>query len=289
MLISKTVKIKQNARIKSHYVKLGYVYTKMGDEFEVKVNDLTNGSNVKVTVSCDYCHNLYEVKWYSYLKLKDKSNNKDCCGNPTCTGIKAKESIFLKYGVKNVRDIPHINDKISKTNLEKYGAENPFGSEIIQEKIRKTNIKKYSVENALQNLDVQEKYKHTCLEKYGVDNYSKTKEFRESMRGENSPVQKGNDTKTVRTERMLPEYRDQRKAVFARDHYVCQHCGDKNGNGHEVYLEAHHLDNFKDYIDERFDIDNGVTLCRTCHKLFHSIYGIKNTNKEQFYEFQNNK
>ena len=39
-LIIKTVKIKWNSRIKKHYEELGYVYTKMGEEFEVKIEDL---------------------------------------------------------------------------------------------------------------------------------------------------------------------------------------------------------------------------------------------------------
>lgn len=39
-LISKTVKAKWNATIKKYYEALGYIYTKMGDEFEVDIKDL---------------------------------------------------------------------------------------------------------------------------------------------------------------------------------------------------------------------------------------------------------
>lgn len=59
MLISKTVLIKWNAKTKKHYVSLGYEFTKMGDSFEVNVNDLTLGSNVLVDVKCDYCGKNY--------------------------------------------------------------------------------------------------------------------------------------------------------------------------------------------------------------------------------------
>ena len=54
-LISKSVKIKWNASIKKYYEGLGYVYTKMGDEFEVDIKDLQKGSNVKVCCICDNC------------------------------------------------------------------------------------------------------------------------------------------------------------------------------------------------------------------------------------------
>ena len=47
-LISKTVKIKWNQKTKKYYENLGYVYTKMYDEFEVKIEDLQKGSSIKV-------------------------------------------------------------------------------------------------------------------------------------------------------------------------------------------------------------------------------------------------
>ena len=46
MLITKTVKVKWNPKTRKHYESLGYEYTKIGDEFEVKVDDLTKGSNI---------------------------------------------------------------------------------------------------------------------------------------------------------------------------------------------------------------------------------------------------
>ena len=49
MLISKTAFVKWNSKNKKHYVDLGYTFTKMGDEFEVNVEDLTSGSYAMVT------------------------------------------------------------------------------------------------------------------------------------------------------------------------------------------------------------------------------------------------
>ena len=61
MLISDWVKIKWHYMTKEHYESKGYPFTKYGDEFLVRVRDLTKGSNVLVDVKCDCeeCENPY--------------------------------------------------------------------------------------------------------------------------------------------------------------------------------------------------------------------------------------
>ena len=78
-LINKTVKIKWNSRIKKHYEELGYTYTKMGEEFEVKVEDLTKGSHVKIECICDNCGQLIlSWKYQDYIKYV-KENGETYC------------------------------------------------------------------------------------------------------------------------------------------------------------------------------------------------------------------
>lgn len=282
MLLTKSVFIKWNSKIKKHYVDLGYEYTKMGDSFEVKVEHLTKGSNVKVDVECDYCKRISSVAWYSYVYLKEKSNNIDCCNNPSCTGRKAQESIFLLYGVNNSQKLSEVREKTKRTNLEKYGCENPFGNKDIQNKIRATNLVKFGVEIPTQNKEVRKKYEKTCLERYGVKNYGKL--YSETHCKDKSPCWKGG-VEYHRIERSSIEYRNWRKQVFDRDVYTCQCCGARNGHGHFVRLEAHHIYNWENNIDLRYSFQNGITLCSSCHKLFHSIYGLKNTNQQQLDTF----
>ena len=75
-----------------------------------------------------------------------------------------------------------------------------------------------------------------------------------------------------------------RKQVYQRDNFICQHC--KKQSEHD--LVAHHLNGFDKFINERYDVNNGVTLCENCHKQFHHIYGYGNNTKEQFLDFNKN-
>lgn len=71
MLIKNTTKMNWNPSNKRIYEEKGYTYTKMNDAFEVKIKDLTKGSNVKVDVKCDCedCKNPYlNPMWIDYLK-----------------------------------------------------------------------------------------------------------------------------------------------------------------------------------------------------------------------------
>jgi len=58
------------------------------------------------------------------------------------------------------------------------------------------------------------------------------------------------------------KYREWREAVFERDNYSCKNCGKI-----KCYLEAHHIKTWVDYPSFRYKVDNGITLCKRCHKL----------------------
>ncbi len=79
---------------------------------------------------------------------------------------------------------------------------------------------------------------------------------------------KGGITKEHVRQRLTIEYKLWREAVFKRDNYTCQSCLARNkaGTGNDIYLEAHHIQRFADFPEFRFDVSNGITLCRQCHK-----------------------
>lgn len=69
-------------------------------------------------------------------------------------------------------------------------------------------------------------------------------------------------------QRNMPEYIAWRTAVFERDSYTCQACGDKKR------LNAHHIKTWTGYPDLRFDLTNGITLCFSCHAKKHPHIGF---------------
>ena len=67
MLITKTVNIRWNSKIKNHYVNSGYKFTKMKNEFKVFICDLTDSSFAEVTLKCDYCGKEYIKPFKDYI------------------------------------------------------------------------------------------------------------------------------------------------------------------------------------------------------------------------------
>lgn len=66
-LIEKSVFVRWNSKSKKHYIEKGYTFTKSGDYFEAKVEDLTTGSHVKLACLCDNCKKVFKVEYCNYL------------------------------------------------------------------------------------------------------------------------------------------------------------------------------------------------------------------------------
>ena len=58
-----------------------------------------------------------------------------------------------------------------------------------------------------------------------------------------------------------PEYVEWRSTVFKRDSWKCK-IADENCNGQ---LEAHHILPWRDFVELRYQINNGITLCHYHH------------------------
>ena len=54
-----------------------------------------------------------------------------------------------------------------------------------------------------------------------------------------------------------------KRMVFEKDDYRCQECFSCKD------LHAHHVKNWNDFPELRFEIGNGLTLCRKCHQTLH--------------------
>lgn len=97
-----------------------------------------------------------------------------------------------------------------------------------------------------------------------------------SRRGENHPCWKGGKSKLSFRIRKCFKYSEWRKEVYKRDNYTCQICGNRKGGK----LHADHIVPFSLilskyliktiegalFCNELWDINNGRTLCISCHQ-----------------------
>lgn len=86
---------------------------------------------------------------------------------------------------------------------------------------------------------------------------------------------KGGVTPINQLIRTSSRYKEWRKAVFERDNYTCQNpeCNARSGDGKKVVLHADHIKPFALYPELRFELSNGRTLCKSCHKLTETYAG----------------
>lgn len=109
------------------------------------------------------------------------------------------------------------------------------------------------------------------------------------MTGENNWAWKGGISPERVKLRESDEYYVWRNTVGTRDNFTCQCCGLKTKK-----VEAHHLFSFIQYEDLRYDVNNGICLCRYCHNAredgsFHNVYGTHNNTPDQLHEYILNK
>lgn len=78
--------------------------------------------------------------------------------------------------------------------------------------------------------------------------------------GKNHYNWKGGITPLNHKIRTSQEFIQWRKTVLERDNYKCVLCGSNES------LEVDHIKQFAYYPELRFEVSNGRTLCKTCHK-----------------------
>jgi hypothetical protein len=170
-----------------------------------------------------------------------------------------------KYGIK----INSIGEAIRGTRHHQWGKPIP---EEQKEKQRKALKGRIRTEEHCRNLSAALKGRRGPLAGKKLTEMHRNKiavaHFGKPMlqiRGSNHPNWKGGITTENHKLRTSIEFKKWRKAVFERDRYTCQKCSVKSGNGKAVCLHAHHILPFSNYPERRFDINNGLTLCRECH------------------------
>lgn len=94
-------------------------------------------------------------------------------------------------------------------------------------------------------------------------------------RGDAAPNWRGGVTSPDHLLRSSLEYRQWRDAVLRRDGFACCDCGE----GDPCLLQAHHETPIATAPERATDIDNGVTLCKTCHGKRHEKAATSRSSK----------
>lgn len=252
-LITKNVVVKWTPYVKNHYESKGYTFTKLWDTFIANVEDLPSKSCEMVKVKCDYCGTEKEIRYSTFISNYFLNvEGKYACLK--CSGIKRNTLSyeFIKNMVENLEKGYKLISKSYKRNNQK-----------LKIQCNKGHIYETTYNSIKQGCKCP-----ICIK---VDGWE----------GKNNPRYNSELTNEERIHnRDTLRNVTWRKEVYKRDDYTCQCCG-KRG----YKLNAHHLNGYRWCKSERFDIDNGITLCEKCHKLFHKEYGYGNNTKEQFNEW----
>lgn len=72
------------------------------------------------------------------------------------------------------------------------------------------------------------------------------------------------------------------RGVHEKNKFKCVVCGTNKA------IEAHHLESWDTAKELRFEITNGITICRKHHSDFHKEYGYGKNTKEQFIRYLGN-
>lgn len=91
--------------------------------------------------------------------------------------------------------------------------------------------------------------------------------------GPKNPNWRGGKTDDNKLKRDRSETKIWREKVFARDGHACGICFSSKGGT----LQAHHIKPLFTHPELRWDVDNGMTLCKKCHSRItatHALIGL---------------
>jgi len=126
------------------------------------------------------------------------------------------------------------------------------------------------------------------IDKYNQNIYCSIECFKNGTTAEKHYNWLGGITPEIRRIRNQSSYLKWARDVKKRDGYRCQICGEVGG-----ILNSHHIKTFSKFPELRFELNNGITLCKKCHdththkqeeKLegyFYSILERDTANKEE--------
>lgn len=219
------------------------------------------------SIECRNKHLSYRVKGENNPNWKGKTSiiECECCGKPfEYKDYFNSENKYCSQKCKSIHQMVILKGKNNPNFKNRTG-------------YIKCDCCNKDIERPMHNIELRKnnycslkcKYKHTGLLYSGPNNPNYTNGLSHNYRARY---------------RIVEGYGEWKKSVMERDSFTCQLCGcSKGGN-----LHAHHLDGYNWAEEKRTDVDNGITLCSSCHINFHKTYGNGNNTKKQFEEYKNN-
>ena len=224
-------------------------------------------------VNCSYCNKELNMRPSRIKRSKNVFCNTECKGKYMSEHLKGENS--PSYKSVTVQCEYCGKDIVKPPSWVK---EHNFCSQECLANSRKTGgtVKCYTCGKEFYKIksQIERSEKHFCSEECKCKHQN-------SLVGKLNPWYNPNLTDEERiSNRDYIEYTKWRDEVYKRDNYTCQRCGKRQGD-----INAHHLNGYDTFKEQRVDVNNGVTLCNVCHKEFHSLYGYGNNTKEQYNEW----
>lgn len=187
---------------------------------------------------------------------------------------KISEAIKASY-------IRNPNKKIEASRRRKGVKMNKDFGESISKALKGRKLSKEHIDNRTKSQKGLKRSKETLLK------------MKNSRSGEKCPFWKGGVSPINKLLRGSLEYRNWRESIYERDNYTCVQCGERGGK-----IDPDHIISFASIIEKvkfeqgvdrlydkcinyplLWDINNGRTLCRSCHKKTDTYGRPKNINK----------
>lgn len=268
--------------------KFNFCSAKCSKEYIQKNPSCLHNYDKNSLVNCSYCNK----------EIRRKKSQRERCQNFFCS--KSCEGKWKSENSIGVKSPNYKNGSCSKYKVcvhckesfvvEKNGRKKYCSEECMRADMSKRAVRPEVVTAACSFCNKKHKMLKRLFREYKRRGIQKTfcseeclRNWQKTLRGEKNyrykKDRRGMDERKVA--RQSAEMADWRLYIYARDNYTCQLCGDHKHKGHDVTLNAHHIKMFSVYPELRFDTQNGVCLCESCHN---KIRGKEEEYEEVFYK-----